>query len=114
MKFRIEQNIDALSLKDCVPTEYRSLAITCEAQLSEACTLIVFPHNRKDVVKSWLVEKALKRLKGNEPESLVAVVGYFSLESVALLKAKNTIFLNLSEFPWTDEGHITIRSGGTR
>lgn len=111
MKFRIETNIDAESLKDRVPTEYRGLAIACETQLSEKCTLITFPHNRKDVVKSGLVEKALKKLKENKSGSLVVVGGCFSLESVALLKGKSAVFLNLSEFPWRDESHTAIKSG---
>jgi len=114
MKFRIEYNIDAASLKDRVPTEYKGLAIACEAQLSDLCTLITFPHNRKDVVKSGLVEKALKKLKENMPGSLVVVGGCFSLESVGLLKAKNAVFLNLSEFAWSDERHTAIKSGEAR
>lgn len=89
MKFRIENDIESASLKDRVPTEYKGLAIACEPQLSEVCTLITFPHNRKDVVKSGLVEKALKKIKENMSGSLVVIGGCFSLESVELLKAKN-------------------------
>lgn len=88
MKFRIIRSIEAHIIKDRVPTEYNSLAAACESQFSEKCTLITFPHNRKDVIKSNLTDKALKKY--------------------------NAVFLALSEFSWTDERHTLIKAGEPR
>ena len=97
-----------------MPTEYKGLASACEAEFTELCNLITFPHNRKDVVKSSLAEKALKKLGEANSGTLVVVGGCFSLESVKILKSRNAVFLALSEFPWTDEDHTHIKSCGPR
>ena len=114
MKFRIIRSIEAHIIKDRVPTEYKSLAVACESQFSEKCTLITFPHNRKDVIKSNLTEKALKKFGEPSQDTLIVVGGCFSLESVEKLKKYNAVFLALSEFSWTDERHTLIKSGEPR
>ncbi|MBE0421658.1 hypothetical protein EI165_16290 [Pseudoalteromonas nigrifaciens] len=114
MKFRIIRSIEAHIIKDRVPTEYKSLAAACESQFSEKCTLITFPHNRKDVIKSNLTEKALKKFGEPSQDTLIVVGGCFSLESVEKLKKYNAVFLALSEFSWTDERHTLIKSGEPR
>jgi hypothetical protein len=110
MKFRIEKNIESQSLESRVPTEYKSIARCSEAEISNTCTLITFPHNRKDVVKKNLVEKALKKLDNPMEEQLVVLGGCFSLESVDALKPYQVIFLSLSEFPWSDAKNNEIKS----
>jgi len=104
MKFRIIRSIEAHIIKDRVPTEYKS----------EKCTLITFPHNRKDVIKSNLTEKALKKFGEPSQDTLIVVGGCFSLESVKKLKKYNAVFLALSEFSWTDERYTLIKSGEPR
>jgi hypothetical protein len=111
MKFRIDKNIDSNQIEERVPTEYKSLAEASKGVISGNCVLITFPHNRKDVVKSSLVAKALKKLDDFSFETLVVVGGCFSVEAVELLKPYETIFLSLSEFPWTDARHTAIKSG---
>ena len=101
MKYRILKGLESHLVKERVPTEYKNLAVSCESQLGELCTLIIFPHNRKDIVKSSLVEKALNKLGDLTDASLVVVGGCFSSESVDILNFKNAIFLSLSEFYWT-------------
>lgn len=73
MKFRIDRNVKSRLIKERVPTEYKSLAVASEVELPDVCTLITFPHNRKDVVKSSLVEKALKKINEGSNEKLVVV-----------------------------------------
>ena len=102
MKYRILKGLESHLVKERVPTEYKNLAVSCESQLGELCTLIIFPHNRKDIVKSSLVEKAINKLGDLTDASLVVVGGCFSSESVDILNFKNAIFLSLSEFYWTD------------
>jgi hypothetical protein len=102
MKYRITKSLESHLIKERVPTEYKSLAVSCESQLGEFCTLIIFPHNRKDIVKSSIVDKALNKLGELTDSNLVVVGGCFSAEAVEILNLKNAIFLSLSEFYWTD------------
>jgi hypothetical protein len=111
MKFHILRNLESHLVKERVPTEYKSLALSCESQLGESCTLITFPHDRKDVVKSSLVEKALKKLGDLSDSSLVVVGGCFSVEAVEILNLKNAVFLSLSEYQWTDSRYNETHSG---
>lgn len=109
MKFIILKNLEAYLVKERVPTEYKSLALSCESQLGELTTLIIFPHNKKDIVKSSLVKKALNKLGELTDHSLVVVGGCFSAESVDLLHQQNAIFLSLSEIHWTDSGSSKLQ-----
>jgi hypothetical protein len=114
MKFRIYRSIEPNYVKERVPTEYRDLAVAYETKFVNKCTLIVFPHNRKDVVKSNIVIKALSKLGASRTEILVVVGGCFSLESVEILSAENAVFLSLSEFNWTDKSFAEIKHGAPR
>lgn len=97
MKFRILKHLDSYLIKERVPTKYKNLAVSCESQLSDKCTLITFPHDKRDVVKGSLVEKALRRLGKLTDSELVVVGGCFSIEATNILNSKNAIFLSLSE-----------------
>jgi len=109
MKFQILKNLESHLIKLRVPTEYKSLAMALESQLGKYSTLIIFPHNRKDIVKSSLVVKALERLEQPHALSLVVVGGCFTSESVQLLNLRKAYFLSLSEFNWTDASSIGIQ-----
>jgi hypothetical protein len=102
MKFHILRNVDSHLIKDRVPTKYKNLAASCESQFGDTCTLITFPHNNRDVVKSGLVEKALKCLGEISDHQLVVVGGCFSIEATDILNSKNALFLSLSEKYRTD------------
>lgn len=97
MKFHILKNIDAHLIKERVPTQYKNLAVSCESQFGDSCTLITFPHDNRDVVKRSLVEKALKCLGRPIDPHLVVVGGCFSIEATNILNAENAVFLSLSE-----------------
>jgi len=111
MKYKIHNNLETKKLKDIVPTAYRDLEKMLEPKLEGMVTLIVFPHNRNDVVKSTLVNKALNKINLDAVDNLVALGGCFTKESVAILKSCGAMFLNLSEFNWTDERYNTVHSG---
>jgi hypothetical protein len=102
MKFHILRNVDSHLIKERVPTKYKNLAVSCESQFGDTCTLITFPHNDRDVVKSGLVEKALKCLGKMSDPQLVVVGGCFSIEATNILNSKNVLFLSLSEKYRTD------------
>ncbi|GAC31632.1 hypothetical protein [Paraglaciecola polaris] len=108
MKFHIQKHLESFLVKERVPTEYKKLAMSCESQLEDTCTLITFPHDRKNMVKSALVHKALTKLGELEDQSLVVIGGCFTSESVELLNEVDAVILSLSEGHWTDtsRGHI--------
>ncbi|MEM5496369.1 hypothetical protein WNY77_03055 [Paraglaciecola mesophila] len=108
MKFHIQKHLESYLVKERVPTEYRKLALGCESHLEDSCTLITFPHDRKNMVKSSLVQKALTKLGELEDQSLVVIGGCFTAESVELLNEVDAVILSLSEGHWTDtsKGHI--------
>ena len=108
MKFHIQKHLESYLVKERVPTEYRKLALGCESHLEDSCTLIAFPHDRKNMVKSSLVQKALTKLGELEDQSLVVIGGCFTAESVELLNEVDAVILSLSEGHWTDtsKGHI--------
>ncbi|MFT7008550.1 MAG: hypothetical protein ACJAXJ_003091 [Colwellia sp.] len=102
MKFNILRNVDSHLIKERVPTKYKNLAASCESQFGDTCTLITFPHNNRDVVKSGLVEKALKCLGEMSDPKLIVVGGCFSIEATNILNSKHALFLSLSEKYRTD------------
>ena len=81
-----------------------------ESSISESVTLIIFPHNRKDLVKSSMVMKTLNGFSEEEGE-LVVVGGNFSIESIEVLNQYRSHVLNLSEFPWREDSYNEIKSG---
>ena len=114
MKFRITNSVEIDRLKDCVPNAYKGLAESLSRKLKGQVTLITFPHNRKDVVKGALVEKAIAKLDLNVIGKLVVLGGCFSSEALEKLKEFDVHYLNLSEFHWTDESHIKIKAGSPK
>ena len=102
MKFRIERHLSSDQVIERVPTEFRELAEASAGVLSENCTLVTFPHGRKDVVRGALAAKATKKLEDNEFDTLVIVAGDVSTEAEEILKAFEPVYLCLSEFPWSD------------
>ena len=110
MKPRIQNNVDINKLKELVPTAYRELAKALEVSVAGSVTLIIFPHNRKDLVKRSMVKKTLDRL-GEVNEELVVVGGNFSNESIEVLLKYKSHVLNLSEYPWSEESYNEIKSG---
>ena len=114
MKFRIKNSIEIDCLTGHVPTSYKGLAGQLSKKTHGLVTLITFPHNRKDVVKGSLVEKALNKLNLPQGQSLVVLGGCFSSEALEKLKGLNPYYLNLSEFHWTDQGHIEIKAGSPK
>ena len=104
-KLTIFERIPAAALADVVPPDYRALlAVTVRPAASY--TVVVFKHDREDVVTSALVRRALARV-GAEP-ALVAVGGNFTREAIELLEARNASIARLGEFFWTHESYNTL------
>jgi hypothetical protein len=114
MKFRILRNLASHLVKERVPTKYIDLAVTCESQIVDTCTLIIFPHDNRNVVKSSLVEKALKSLGELFDPQLVVVGGCFSVEATNLLISKNALFISLFEHHRTDSYQNELHSEHAR
>ena len=70
-------------------------------------TLVLFPHDRSDVVLSRVVEKALSQV--SIEENPVVAGGCFTLEGLERLRARNAVVLALSDFYWTDDSYLAIR-----
>ena len=74
-------------------------------------TLLKFRSAREDVVLSRVVADALSHVQ-DEAAKLVAVGGSFTLEGAELLRARNAVIMQLSDFGWSDDRFIAIRGGG--
>ena len=111
MKFHIRYSVEIDSLEKYVPTSYKGLANSLSKKIHSKVTLITFPHDRKNLVKGALVEKALIKLELPENQNLVVLGGCFSSEAIELLSDLNVFYLNLSEFHWTDESYMNISGG---
>jgi hypothetical protein len=75
---------------------------------TEPVTMLLFPHDRRDVIHSRQVIKALAKV-GDTPGAIIALAGSFTHESAQALSARGAWKFALSDFPWTDAGHEHIR-----
>ena len=65
--------------------------------------MVLFAHDRNDVVTSAPVRRALSRIETGE--SILAVGSVFTVEAVALREQRDAIIARLGEFYWTDESY---------
>jgi hypothetical protein len=107
LKFRFIRQITQDKLVSVLPTEYKGL-ITNVSDGSALCTVIMFRHDRRDVAHSREVAKALRYL-GEVEEKVYAVSGQFTIESEALLRARNVEMISRGGSFWTDESHVQIK-----
>ena len=88
-----------------VPPEYRS-RVQAVALPAAAYTVVLFAHDRRDVVTSAPVRRALSMLPSTPP--IVAVGADFTAEAIALLQERGAAIARLGEFYWTDESYHSL------
>jgi hypothetical protein len=105
-KFTIFERVPPTGLVGVVPPDYRAL-LPVAVRPAESYTVVLFKHDREDVVTSASVRRALAQV-GPVP-ALVAVGGNFTREAIELLEARDASIARLGEFFWTDESYNTLR-----
>jgi len=88
-----------------VPPDYRSVVRAVTAP-GTTYTVVLFAHDRRDVVTSAPVRPALAELAAGE--SLLAVGTNFTAEVTELLNSRNAAIARLGEFYWTDESYNSL------
>ncbi len=106
MRFQIQRGIDPNKLVKRVPARYRDLV--APRKFRSPVDLLIFPHDREDVIHSGTVVRALEKL-GTTSNAVAAVGGCFTLEALAIMKSRKVEAFSLSDFPWTDERHEAIK-----
>ncbi|HWI41075.1 MAG TPA: hypothetical protein VNX25_06260 [Verrucomicrobiae bacterium] len=102
MKATIHKMVLREQLPLLVPPPYRE-AIVKATHPDWTYSLLLFGHNRRDVVHSAPVLKALRRL-GYPPSDCVILVGaVFTQDARALASVLRPIFITLHNTYWTDE-----------
>jgi hypothetical protein len=102
MKAQVLRAISGSAIVKRAPPPLKAEVSTRRFEREDALfTLLVFPSQRQDVVQSGAVSHVL----GDVPKDarLVAFGGCFTLEALALLRARNVDIFAQSDFPWTDE-----------
>jgi hypothetical protein len=105
-KFTIFERVTADAVAGVLPPEYRARAAAAMAPGVEH-TVVLFAHDRSDVVTSAPVRKALERVPPGGP--VVAVGTNFTAEAAALLAERGSRSVTLGEFYWTDESYQSVR-----
>ncbi len=109
MKFTVRAGLSLHELCSALPPAHRRL-LTGRAVPAgeERYTLLLFRHDRADVILSAVVRKALERVV-EAPGLIVAAAGVFTLEALAALHLRGALVLALSDFTWTDASYEAIR-----
>jgi hypothetical protein len=105
-KFTVLGRFELDRISEVVPPDYRGL-IRAVARSPGPYTVILFPHDRADVVTSAPVRRALARIELGE--RVLAVGGNFTAEAVALLADREADVARLGDFYWTDESYNTLQ-----
>jgi hypothetical protein len=104
-KFTVLGRFEADRIPALLPPDYRSLVrvVTVPAEIY---TVVLFPHDRRDVVTSAPVRRALAGIAAGE--RVLAVGANFTAEATALLEEREAAIARLGEFYWTDESYNTL------
>ena len=104
-KFTILGRLRAERAIRALPPEYRDRA---QAAVDPAIeyTVVLFAHDRADVVTSATVRRALTRLP--PAEAVLAAGANFTAEATALLEQRGAAIARLGEFYWTDESYLSL------
>lgn len=101
VKVTIHSFIQGERLPHLVPPPYRE-EIARRTQPHFIYSLLLFAHDRRDVVPSSAVRKALRRLGEPAPDGLVLVGAVFTEEARALVAGRKALLVTLHKTFWTD------------
>ena len=106
-KFTIAKQVGLERLEKVVPPEYGSRVAALGVR-GASHTVILFAHDRRDIVTSAPVRTALRRISGDA--LIVAVGATFTVEARELLVERAARIASLGDFYWTDAAYTTIRN----
>lgn len=104
-KFKILGAFERDQVEQVVPPQYRQLARSL-TQSDVRYHVVQFAHDRRDVVTSAVVRRALAEIPVEN--AILAVGGNFTVEATALLEDRNAAIARLGEFHWTDESFNSL------
>ena len=105
-KFAVLGRLERDQIPDVVPPDYRSV-VRAVTTLGATYTVVLLAHDRRDVITSAPVRRALAEIAADE--SVLAVGSNFTAEATELLNSRNATIARLGEFYWTDESCNSLR-----
>jgi hypothetical protein len=105
----IQRNLTAAEVARQLPPQYRDRLPRNIARSEKTFALLLFPHDRDDVVISAAVRRALNSWQSTTEDRIIAVAGNFTLEARELLEAARAIVLRMGDYHWTDESYKSIQ-----
>jgi len=106
-KPQIRRGLTSAQLVSMLPPLYRQLLPPTVERSRETFTVLLFPHDREDVVISSAVRRALQSQHLTD-ERVIAAAGNFTAEAKSFLDAAGVIVLRLSDYHWTDDSYKDI------
>src|SRR5204862_5733536 len=107
MKFKAYRHLGSRTFRGLIPKRYHSQFTWSDFDGAET-VLLMFAHDRKDVVLSSTVRQALDSIHDLSERLRVAVSGGFTVEAEALLTDTGFRICALSYFGWTDASYKSI------
>jgi len=104
-KFTLLGRFERDRIPAVVPPDYRGL-IPAVTVRGATYTVVLFAHDRRDVVTSAPVRRALAAIPADE--QLLAVGGNFTADAIDLLNSRDAAIARLGEFYWTDESYNSL------
>jgi hypothetical protein len=104
VRFAITEQTTGKRLRRLLPPNYRG-RVPAAVRDEVSYSLILFPHDAEDVIRSSLVRKALARLVTLAPGGLVAVGANFTEEARQELARRGAVVVALGDFYWTDASY---------
>lgn len=89
-------------LRDAVPPPYRNEVVK-GANPDGVYTLVLCPHDERDVVSSPTVVRALRKVETPAPDGILIVGAVFTEEALAAAAARDAWVVALRKAKWTDE-----------
>jgi hypothetical protein len=104
-KFTVLGRFEADRVPAIVPPDYKSVVRAVTAP-GTVYTVVLFAHDRRDVVTSAPVRRALAEIAAGD--QILAVGTNFTAEATALLNLRDAAIARLGEFYWTDESYNSL------
>ncbi|SNB46228.1 hypothetical protein [Geobacter sp. DSM 9736] len=102
MKVTIHKFIQGERLPHLVPPAYRE-EVARRTRPNWIYSLLLFAHNRRDVVPSPPVRRGLRRLGEAAPDGIVLVGAVFTEEARHLVEGMKATIVTMHRTYWTDE-----------
>lgn len=110
MKTVIKEAVIYKDIKKYLPKCYSDMLPSNFGTKEGYINLVIFPFDRKGVITSRYIQKALQKIK----DSTILTI-YFayclSTEAKALIREHNGLIFDIDNFEWTDESWFIYKNG---